>query len=324
MSGGTTSSSRPRVVLARLVTPAAEERARREFDAVIGDHDMNAAETIAAATEHRAEALLIGSPCKLDAAAIAALPAHVKVIANASVGYDHMDAAAARARGIIVTNTPDVLTDCTADLAFMLLLAASRRGYEYDSMMRNGWNIRMGLADYLGLKPSGKTLGIVGMGRIGRAMAQRARGFGMRILYHNRTRLPADLEQGAEYFPDLNAMLPHSQFLSLHLPAGGSTLMTRETFALLPKGAVFVNTARGALVDEDALLEALTNGHLFAAGLDVFRKEPDYDTRFAKLPNVFLTPHMASATQETRDSMGNLALDNIAAVCAGRAPLTPV
>jgi lactate dehydrogenase-like 2-hydroxyacid dehydrogenase len=290
--------SAPRLLLARRITPAAEDRARREFDALVADHDLDAAETIALAKQHKAEGLLIGSPCRLDAAAINALPDHVKVIANASVGYDHMDADAAKARGIIVTNTPDVLTDCTADLAFMLLLAACRRGYEYEKMMREGWGIRMGLADWLGVKPSGKTIGIVGMGRIGRAMAQRARGFGMKVIYHNRSRLPPELEQGAEYFADLNAMLPHSQILSLHLPAGGGTLMTRETFALLPKGAVFVNSARGALVDEDALIEALTN--------------------------VFLTPHMASATQETRDAMGNLALDNLAAVCAGRPALTPV
>lgn len=316
--------SAPRLLLARRITPAAEDRARREFDALVADHDLDAAETIAMAKEHKAEGLLIGSPCKLDATAINALPDHVKVIANASVGYDHMDAEAAKARGIIVTNTPDVLTDCTADLAFMLLLAACRRGYEYEKMMRDGWGIRMGLADWLGVKPSGKTIGIVGMGRIGRAMAQRARGFGMKVIYHNRTRLSPELEQGAEYYADLKAMLPHSQILSLHLPAGGGTLMTRETFALLPKGAVFVNSARGALVDEDALIEALGNGQLFAAGLDVFRKEPDFDKRFAELPNVFLTPHMASATQETRDAMGNLALDNLAAVCAGRPALTPV
>jgi lactate dehydrogenase-like 2-hydroxyacid dehydrogenase len=307
-----------------MVTPVAEERAKREFDTLVADHDLDAAETIDLATRHKADAIVIGSPSKLDAAAIRALPDHVKVIANTSVGYDHMDADAAKARGIIVTNTPDVLTDCTADLAFMLLLNACRRGHEYDSMMRKGWGFRTGLADYLGVQPSGKALGIVGMGRIGRAMAQRGRGFGMRILYHNRSRLPADLEQGAEYFENLEAMLPHCQILSLHLPAGGGTLMTRDTFGLLPKGAVFVNTARGALVDEEALLDALKSGQLFAAGLDVFHNEPNFDKRFAELPNVFLTPHMASATQETRDAMGMLALDNAAAVCSGRPALTPV
>lgn len=316
----------PRIVVARRITEAAAARARRDFDALMAEHDMDAAETVAAAASHQAEAILIGGSAKLDAAAIAQLPAHVRLIANSSVGYDHMDAAAAKARGILVTNTPDVLTDCTADLAFMLLLGACRRAHEYDALMRAGWRKKLGLPDMLGVKPSGKTLGLVGMGRIGRAMAQRARGFGMTVLYHNRNRLSAELEQGARYFADLREMLPHCQILSLHLPGGAAsgTIMTRETFALLPRGAVFVNTARGSLVDEEALLEALTSGRLFAAGLDVFRSEPDYDTRFAELPNVLLAPHVASATIETRDAMGFRALDNIAAVTAGRAPIDPV
>ncbi|MFZ6763998.1 MULTISPECIES: 2-hydroxyacid dehydrogenase [Acetobacterales] len=316
----------PRIVVARRITEAAAARARQDFDALMAEHDMDAAETIAAAAAHRAEAILIGGTSKLDAAAIAQLPDHVRLIANSSVGYDHMDAAAAKARGILVTNTPDVLTDCTADLAFMLLLGACRRAHEYDALMRAGWRKKLGLPDMLGVKPSGKALGIVGMGRIGRAMAQRARGFGMTVLYHNRNRLPPELEQGARYFADLREMLPHCQILSLHLPGGApsGTIMTRETFALLPRGAVFVNTARGSLVDEEALLEALTSGQLFAAGLDVFRSEPDYDTRFAELPNVLLAPHVASATIETRDAMGFRALDNIAAVTAGRAPIDPV
>jgi lactate dehydrogenase-like 2-hydroxyacid dehydrogenase len=163
------------------------------------------------------------------------------------------------------------------------------------------------------------------MGRIGQAVAKRARGFGMRILYHNRTRLAPELEHGAEYIDSFEALLPRSEILSLHLPGGDAgTLMTRDAFALLPDGAVFVNTARGSLVDEEALIEALQSGKLFAAGLDVFRKEPDFDVRLAALPNVFLTPHVASATVQTRDAMGFLALDNIAAVLAGKPPITPV
>ena len=178
----------------------------------------------------------------------------------------------------------------------------------------------------LGLQVSGRTLGILGMGRIGRAVAQRARAFGMTVIYSNRSQSPPELEQGARYYPDFRSMLPHCQVLSLHAPAGAATdnIMNRETFALLPKGAVFINTARGALVDEDALYEALTSGHLFAAGLDVFRNEPNYDMRFAGLPNVFLTPHMASATVETRNAMGFRALDNVAAVLAGQKPIDPL
>jgi lactate dehydrogenase-like 2-hydroxyacid dehydrogenase len=170
----------------------------------------------------------------------------------------------------------------------------------------------------LGWDMTGKTLGIIGMGRIGRAVAQRARGFNMPILYHNRTRLPVELEQGATYFAGLDDMLPHCQVLSLNLPGSGVTLMTREKFALLPKGAVFVNSARGSIVDEDALLEALASGHIAAAGLDVFRNEPKFDQRFKDLPNAFLLPHIGTATIETRVAMAMRALDNIAAVLSGR------
>jgi lactate dehydrogenase-like 2-hydroxyacid dehydrogenase len=248
------------------------------------------------------------------------------VAATSSVGFDHMDVAAAKARGLIVTNTPGVLNEATAELAFMLILNACRRAHEYNAIMRSGWRKRFGQGDMLGLEVSGRTLGILGMGRIGRAVARRARGFGMTILYSNRTRLPEEQEQGAQFFPDFRAMLPHCQVLTLHAPAGPETdsIMNPETFALLPRGAVFVNTARGALVDEDALYDALTSGHLFAAGLDVFRNEPAYDMRFAELPNVFLTPHMASATVETRNAMGFRALDNVAAVLAGRKPIDPL
>src|SRR5918997_1118574 len=197
--------SKPRVLLARRVTEAVAERARREFDAALAEQDI--------------------------------------------------DAGAAQARGLVVTNTPDVLTDCTADLAFMLILCACRRASEYERIMRQGWREDFGLPDMLGLRPSGRTLGIVGMGRIGRAVAQRAHGFGMRVLYSNRSRLPAELEVGAEYHADWRAMLPHCQILSLHLPGGPGNggMMDRDAFALLPRGAVFVNAARGGLVDEDAL-----------------------------------------------------------------------
>ena len=314
----------PRILVARRLTEAATARARRDFDAVIVEHDMDAAEAVAAAAAHGAMGIVVGTRVKLQAAEIAALPDHVKIIANSSVGYDHMDAAAAKARGIIVTNTPDVLTDCTADLAFLHILAACRRATDYAAIMRDGWRKGFGLPDNLGIRPSGKTLGIVGMGRIGRAVAERARGFGMKVIYHNRTRLPPEQELGAEYFADIDSLLPHAEILSLHLPGGKEVLMDAARFARLPKGAVFVNTARGSVVDEDALIEALTNGHLFAAGLDVFRREPDYDLRFRDLPNVFLTPHVASATLETRDAMGLKALDNIAAVAAGRPPIDPV
>ena len=262
---------------------------------------------------------------RITAAHAAAFPPSLRIIANPTAGFDHMDVAATKAAGVVVTNAPDALTDCTADLAMMLLLNACRRASESAAIMRAGWRENFGFAANLGLKVSGRTLGIVGMGRIGRAMARRARGFGMRVLYHNRRRLAPELEQGAEFVDSLEALLPRAQVLSLHLPGGeAGTLMTREAFALLPSGAVFINTARGSLVDEDALIEALRSGHLFAAGLDVFRNEPAFDLRFNDLPNVFMTPHCASATVETRDAMGFCALDNIAAVLSGREALDPV
>ncbi len=313
------------VLIARRVPEAVAARAQKEFGAVIADHDMDAEEALAVAAEHGLAALVTGPKVRLTAAHAAKLPPCLKIVANTSVGYDHMDAAACKAAGVLVTNTPDVLTDCTADLAFMLLLNASRRAYEYEGIMRAGWRKPLGMPDMLGRQPSGRTLGIIGMGRIGQAMARRARGFGMKIIYHNRSRLSPEQEEGAEYVADLSAMLPRCEYLSLHLPGGAAgTLMTAETFAQLPRGAIFVNTARGSLVDEDALIDALKSGQLFAAGLDVFRREPDFDTRLAELPNVFLTPHMASATLETRDAMGFKALDNVAAVFAGRGPLDPV
>ena len=317
-----------RLVVAALMPRDVVTRARAEFDALVvdGKDDMTAPEALRAATEHNADAILFTNTLPLSAEVIAALPSSVRVGATSSVGYDHIDVAAAKARGLVVTNTPDVLTECTADHAFMMLLAAARRAYEYDRIMRNGWRFRIGQGDLLGVRVTGKTLGILGMGRIGRAMAQRARGFNMRVVYHARNRLPADQEQGATYFGDFHAMLPECNFLSLHAPATPVTdkIIDARALSLMPRGAVLVNVSRGGLVDEDALIDALTSGQLFGAGLDVFRTEPHYDLRFAKLDNVILSPHVGSASVETRNAMGYRALDNIAAVLAGRVPIDPL
>jgi len=311
--------AKPRIVVCSPVPAAVAERMLTEFDAVMsGEGDFTVDEAIAKAAEHKADALVFTLRLKMGAEAIARLPQSVKVLSTYSVGYEHIDVAAAVARGLTVTNTPDVLTDANADMAMMLMLCACRRANEYSTMMRNGWRTRAGLAHMLGRQVTGRTLGIVGMGRIGQAVAQRARGFEMKILYHNRRRLSPELEQGATYFADLKEMLPHSEILSLHLPGGQGALINRETLGLLPPGAVLVNEARGDLVDEDALIEALQSGRLAAAGLDVFQSEPDYDLRLRDLPNVFLTPHMGSATLETRTAMGMLVLDNILNVLAGQ------
>ena len=317
-----------RLVVASLMPPAVIDRARSEFDALVaqGPDDMTGEEVLQAVLAHQAEALLITSTVKLNKALIDKIPDRVRIAATSSVGFDHIDVLAARAHDLIVTNTPEVLTNATADLAFMLILNACRRAHEYDAIMRQGWRRRFGQGDMLGIEVFGKTLGILGMGRIGRAVAQRARGFGMKVVYSNRTQLPPELEQGAQYFSSLHEMLPACQILTLHAPASAHTqaIINKETISLLPKGAVIVNTSRGALINEDALIEALQSGHLFAAGLDVFHNEPNYDLRFSTLPNVFLTPHMGSATVETRNAMGFRALDNIAAVLAGRPAMDPL
>lgn len=313
-----------RLVVARRVPPAVAERANRDFDAWITDHDLGVDETIAAVIDHRADAVLIGHKANFQADDILRLPAHLKIIANASAGFEHMDVEAAKAHGIVVTNAPNGLTACTADQTMLLLLAACRGTKASTEVMRDGWRRSFGMPDNLGKRVSGSALGIAGMGRIGRAVATRARAFGMTIHYTDLARLPAAAEEGAVYHATLADMLPHVDIVSLHVPGGNGTLMTAEMFARMRPGSVFVNAARGSLVDEDALIDALKSGHLFGAGLDVFRNEPAYDLRFRDLPNAFITPHCASATVETRNQMGFDALDNIDAVLSGRPAITAV
>jgi len=320
------SPAKPRLVTTLRLPEAAIERIGRDFDALIPDDGLDAAAALDAVVAHRADALLFSARAKLDAAMIARIPPHLKIAATCGVGVDHIDVAAARARGLVVTNTPDVSTDCVADHTLLLILAACRRAAEYLEIMSEGWTRRFGFSDLLGVSVGGKTLGIVGMGRIGRAVARRARGFGMKVLYTGPRRSPPELEENATYVADLAAMLPRCDILSLHAPFGPRTERMIDSGALssLPRGAVLVNTARGGLVDDDALISALRSGHLFAAGLDVFRDEPNFDRRLLELPNVFLTPHMGNATRESRNGMVSRALDNIAAVCAGRAALDPL
>jgi lactate dehydrogenase-like 2-hydroxyacid dehydrogenase len=309
--------------LGRLLVglPMPEEVTRRclaEFDAIVTETALPLDEWVRLAHEQQSEAILSTFGRPLRKADLERFPASLRIIATTSVGFDHIDVAAANARGIVIANTPDVVTDATADITILLMLGALRRARENMAIMHEGWTTRNGYRDMLGWDMTGKTLGIVGMGRIGRAVAQRARGFDMPILYHNRNRLSPELEKGARYFDNLDEMLPHCQVLSLNLLGSGVTLMTREKLDLLPKGAVLINSARGSLVDEDALLELLASGHLAAAGLDVFRNEPKFELRFRNLPNAFLLPHVGTATIETRVAMAMRALDNIAAVLSGR------
>ncbi|MCB1775278.1 MAG: D-glycerate dehydrogenase, partial [Gammaproteobacteria bacterium] len=258
----------------------------------------------------------------LSADVIERLPATVRAICSFSVGYDHIDLDAARARGIIVTNTPDVLSNATAEVAILLMLGAARRAHEGARMLRTDTWADWSATGQLGIEVTGKRLGIIGMGRVGLVTAKRARGFDMQIHYFNRRRLAPELEAGATFHAQLHELLPHCDFLSIHCPATPETrhLLNAERLALLPDGAVVVNTARGAVVDDDALIAALKSGRLFAAGLDVFNNEPAIDPRYRELDNTFLLPHIGSATRETRDAMGFRALDNLDAIMRGAEP----
>jgi glyoxylate reductase len=238
-----------------------------------------------------------------------------------------VDVGACADRGIVVTNTPGVLTEATADFAFGLLLAAARRIAEGDRVVRAGGFDGWTPSFMLGKRVHGATLGLVGMGRIGQAMARRARGFGMRVLYTAPRGLPEDLERalGATR-QDLNALLSMADFVSLHCPLTPETrhLMNVSRLGLMRPGTVLVNTARGGCVDEPALADALSRGHLAAAGLDVFEDEPRVDPRLLALENVVLAPHLGSADRPTREAMARIAVDNVLAVLAGQPPLTPV
>ena len=313
--------SKQTVLVTRRMPPNVTARLERDYDARLNPDDaLIPAQALAAAAEG-CDALLVCASEVLDAARLASLPASVRAIATFSVGYEHIDVEAARERGIVVTNTPDVLTESTADVAMLCLLGAARRASEGDRMVREdrwvGWDSMLLLGTHLG----DKRLGIVGMGRIGQALARRARGFGMAIHYHNRSRLASDIEAGATYHARLEDLLAVSEFLSINAPATRHTLrlLDAERIACLPDGAIVVNTARGSMVDDDALIAALGSGKIAAAGLDVFDGEPRIDPRYRALDNTFLLPHLGSATHETRDAMGFRCLDNLDAFFAGRA-----
>lgn len=258
---------------------------------------------------------------RVDAALLDALPA-VRLVASYGVGTDHLDLEACRARGVTVTNTPDVLTDTTADHAFALLLAVARRVAEGDRLVRRGGWTAADPGWFLGTDVRGKRLGLIGLGRIGRAMARRAGAFGLEVVYADeRPQRPAGPMDGAERVA-LDVLLETSDFVSLHVPLTPETtgLLSRERLARMKPGAVLVNTARGAVVDEEALAEALSAGRLGGAGLDVFRAEPGVPASLLALENVVLTPHVGSGTRETRGAMARLVLDELARFARGEPP----
>jgi len=314
--------NKKRLWITRRLSDATLERAQRDYDVVINHNDTpgTAEQLIAASREF--DAII---PCHSEhfsADVVAQFADRLKIVANHSVGVDHCDLPALKEHGITVTNTPDVLSDATAELAMLLMLGAARHAVAGDRIVRTGAWDSWSPAFMVGKQVTGARLGIIGMGRVGRAFATKARGFGMEVHYFNRSPLSADQAHGAVYHESVESLLGVADFLSLHCPATPETvdLMNAERFALMPEAAIIVNTARGALIDEDALLGALDNGQIAAAGLDCFKVEPGGNPAFSKYDNIFMLPHIGSATRKTRDAMGFRALDNLDAFFAGKVP----
>ncbi len=311
---------KPTIFATRRLPDAVTRRLTADYEARLNTQDgvLSAEELLKGADG--ADGLLVTPTDKLNADLIGRLPKSVRMVATFSVGYEHIDLNAAKARGLPVSNTPDVLTDATADIALLLMLGAARRAYEGERAVRDATWKSWSTTYMLGIHMTGKRIGIFGMGRIGQAVAKRARAFDMQIHYFNRRRLPEHLEHGAVYHPSADEMLPYCDFLSINAPGGAETYhwLNAERIARLPDQAIVVNTSRGPLVDDAALIAALRSGKLFAAGLDVFENEPNIHPGYRDLPNVFLLPHLGSATVETRNAMGFKALDNLDAFFAGR------
>jgi len=316
-------SDKPSVLVGRKLPEAVEARLSRDYDPILNPTDKLYTSEELIELSAKVDAIL---PCHsehLSADVISKLSDRVKIIANFSVGYDHVDTAAAKERGIVVTNTPDVLSDATAEIAMLLMLGAARRASEGDRLVRTKAWKDWSPAFMVGTQVTGKRFGVVGMGRVGQVTAKRARGFDMEVHYFNRSKLAPEKEAGATYHATVDALLPNADVLSIHCPATPETkgMINAEALAKLPEGAIVVNTSRGAVVDDDALIAALKSGHVAAAGLDVFNGEPlDIHPGYRELDNVFLLPHIGSATKDTRDAMGFRALANLDAFFAGKEP----
>ncbi|MFQ3667097.1 MAG: D-glycerate dehydrogenase [Sphingomonadaceae bacterium] len=315
---------KPRVIVTRRLPEPIETRMAELFDVTLNldDHPMTADELRAAVAE--AEVLAPTVTDHVDAALIEAAGPQLRLIANFGAGVDHIDLAAARAKGITVTNTPGVLTEDTADLVMLLILAVPRRVMEGVQLVREGRWEGWTPTGMLGHRIGGKRLGIVGMGRIGQAVAHRARAFGLAIHYHNRHRLPRAVEAPLEatWWPTLDAMLARVDIVSLNCPETAEThhIINEARLRLMPRHAMLVNAARGTLVDEEALVAALARGGIAGAGLDVFEDEPRIHPRLLEFPNVVLLPHLGSATHEARRAMGEKVITNIRVFADGHRP----
>jgi len=301
-----------KILITRKLMKSSEQYASKIFDIKLNKEDKLLTKDELITKSIDCDGILSSITEKLDAEVISKLSNKVKIISNFAVGFGNIDINAAKKRNIVVTNTPDVLTDATAEIAILVLLGAARRakeGIEWVNKKNWKWS-----ADFLiGKQLKGSRLGILGMGRIGRAVADIARSFGMKIHYHNRSRLSKDLEKNATYHKSLESLLSVSDFFSINCPATKETknIINKKNLKYFPDGAVISNSARGDMIDDNAMVEELKKGKIFSLGLDVYNGEPNIHPEYLTLPNVFVLPHIGSATTITRAAMGNLAIKNI-------------
>ena len=301
-----------KIFITRKLLKPNEKRIFKIWDAKLNSEDKVHSQNELIELSRDCDGILCSIVDKFDAETINKLSDKVKIISNFAVGFGNIDIKAAKKRNIVVTNTPDVLTDATAEIAILLLLGAARRATEGRKWVdKKNW---FWSADFLmGKQLTGRPLGIFGMGRIGQAVAERAKSFGMKIHYYNRKKLPSNLENGAIYHESLKSLIKVSDFFSINCPATEETkkIINEETLSYFPNGAVVINSARGDMIDDEAMVNALKSGKVFALGLDVYNGEPDIHPQYLKLDNVFILPHLGSATEKTRFAMADLAISNI-------------
>ena len=301
-----------KVFVARKLLRSNEKRMSEIWDAKLNSEDKVYSQSELIELSRDCDGILCSMVDKFDAETINKLSDKVKIISNFAVGFGNIDIKAAMNKNIIVTNTPDVLTDATAEIAILILLGAARRATEGRKWVdKKNWNWSV---DFLmGKQLTDSRLGILGMGRIGQALAERAKSFGMKIHYHNRKKLPPNLEKGAIYHESLKSLILVSDFFSINCPTTEETkkIINEETLSYFLNGAVIINSARGDMIDDEAMINALKSGKVFALGLDVYNGEPDIHPQYLKLDNVFILPHLGSATEKTRFAMADLAISNI-------------
>jgi glyoxylate reductase len=308
-------AGKPRIVVTRRLLPETEARMSELFDVALNPDDVPMSRDALLAAMQDCDVLVPTVTDRIDGAMIAEAGQRLGLIANFGAGVDHIDLGAARARKIVVTNTPSVFTDDTADMAMAMIISVPRRLPEGSRMLLAGEWTGWGPSNFLGSSLGGKRLAIVGMGRIGQAVAHRARGFGLEVVYHNRHRLPPAIENmlGARYEPDLDRLIAEADILTLHCPASAGThhILDAARIAAMKPSACVINTSRGDIIDEEALIQALEGGRLAGAGLDVYAREPAVDRRLLALPNVVLIPHLGSATTEGRGAAGQRLIANV-------------